>query len=87
MPKDVGICKVYLDEPLALSEANALSWKGSAVSTKYCIDYLQYVKTNIGTTHKKISYEQCLEYCGMFASYYDNIKLNSIVEMLMFLEE
>ena len=64
MPKDIGICKAFLDEPLALASTNALSWKGSAVSTKYCIDYLKYVKKNINSTFMLFNYEQCLEYCG-----------------------
>ena len=68
MPKDIGICKMFLDEPLALASSNALSWKGSAVSTKYCIDYLKYVKQNINSPYMHINYEQCLEYCGMYTS-------------------
>lgn len=66
MPKDAGICKVYLDEPLALSDANALSWKGSENATKYCISYLKYVRKNIKSTHMKFSYKQCIEYCGKY---------------------
>ena len=73
MPKDIGICKTFLDETLALAGSNALSWRGSAVSTKYCVDYLKYVKANILSTVSKISYKQCLEYCGMYTGFILNL--------------
>eukprot|EP00795_Rhopilema_esculentum_P013727 gene13727-4647_t len=66
MPQDKGICKIFLEEPLALAEANALSWKGTEVSNKYCIDYLKYVMANIHSKFGIITYTQCTEYCNSY---------------------